>query len=112
MKPRLKPTGLVLANDGEVAVFLPLRRRGGVVKDYRRAQTMQRGEMAEKEFREEKYPIAEVAAEKKAEMLATLEVTEDEFQEAMRLARSDARESRNLMKLVRAYRESRQQVSK
>jgi hypothetical protein len=104
--PKFKPIGPVLANDGEVAVFLPLRSRGGDVKDYSHAQTMRRGETTEKKFREVEYCMMDGAEAYKAEMLNTLNIIENEFQGAMRLARSDVAESRSFMKLVRAYRAS------
>ena len=55
----IKPRGLVLENDGEVAVFLPLRVHGDIehpVKSYSHAQTQRRGDVTLEDFLEF-YPL-------------------------------------------------------
>lgn len=67
-----------------------------MLKDYSHAQTQKRVGMTPEEFRAQ-YPLMDGAEEKKAEMLATLEITQEELNDALCIARSDVAESRNLL---------------
>ncbi len=106
MTKLLKP-GLVLKNDGEVTVFIPLRFRGGDglvnFKSYEHTCVQRRGSMTREEFLS-LYGLADVAEEEKARMLKSLGITEDEMGKAMEKARLESAECQNLRKLVHSNR--------
>jgi len=98
----LKP-GLVVENDGEVAVLIPLRIRGGKglinFKSYEHACVQLRGNIAREDFLS-LYGLADVAEQEKARMMKSLGITEEEMVKAVGKARSDGVECQNLLKLV------------
>jgi predicted TIM-barrel enzyme len=98
--------GLVLVNDGEVAVFIPFKFHGGkeTYKSYDHTCVQRRVNMTTDEFLS-KYGVADGTAQEKQKMLTALNITEDEMVEAMHKAATDSQEFQNLVKLVRACRE-------
>jgi hypothetical protein len=99
--------GLVVENDGEVAVLIPLRIRGGEglinFKSYEHACVQLRENITRDDFLS-LYGLGDVAEQEKTRMVKSLGITEDELGKAMEKARTDGVECQNLLKLVIACR--------
>src|SRR5713226_8856054 len=94
----------VLENDGEVAVLIPLSKNC-LSFDYRRASVQQRVGVTREEFQEQ-YGIMDGAAEKRAQMLSVLRITEKAMNEALQRARTESVKCQSFLKLVRASRKN------
>ena len=94
----------VLANDGEIAVSIPVRmyNRDSLVsfKGYRHVCTHRRTDLTRKEFLD-LYPT--IAEEEKIEKLERFGITQEELEKAMQMARAGAARQ-NLPKLIREAR--------
>jgi hypothetical protein len=100
--------GLVVENDGEVAIVIPVRGElGRFLSPYRRTRTQRRGSDDTRDQFRENYPVMDESEEKKLNILGALKITQQEMFEAMQKARSERKERQLLIDLVRSCRKER-----
>ncbi|MGH9712205.1 MAG: hypothetical protein ACRD5M_02785 [Candidatus Acidiferrales bacterium] len=98
--------GVVLGNDGEVAVFVPLScKRDSLItlKPFRFTCTQRREGVSSETFLTQ-YPMGDSGVEMKAQVLDKLGITHEEMNEAMQTARGDSAECHSLFGLVKVSR--------